>query len=67
MRIYQFAEVRANDRVTVAMRDGSTKTGRAQPLLCNPSAGTIVLNMGGPYGTPHVCTPENFLVAYREA
>lgn len=65
MKITSFYDVRAGDRVTFAGRFGE-RTGRAQPLLTNPAAGTVVVNMGGAYGTPAVVTPANFVSASRK-
>lgn len=62
---YNFYLIRPGDRVTIRTPQGQSRTGRAQLLLCNPAAGTVVLNMGGRYGTPAVCTPDNFVRASR--
>ncbi len=66
MKITSFLDVRAGDRVTYADRFGVERTGRAQLLLCNPAAGTVVLNMGGPHGRPAGVTPDNFVCASRK-
>jgi hypothetical protein len=66
MKIYNFYDLRAGDRVTIGTPPAQFRTGRAQRLLCNPAAGTVVLNMGGKYGTPAVCTPDNFVSATRK-
>lgn len=66
MIITDFYAVKARDRVTFIDRFGFSKSGVAQPLLCNPAAGTVVLNMGGKYGTPQVVTPANFVSASRK-
>ena len=66
MNITSFSEVRAGDRVKIVDRFGQERTGRAQLLLCRPSEGVVVLNMGGAHGTPAVCTPENFVSASRK-
>lgn len=65
-RVKSFMDLRAGDRVTMRTAHGQV-SGRAQLLLCNPRAGTVVLNLGGPHGTPGVCTPENFVSATRRA
>lgn len=62
-----FNALRAGDRVTIRTPQGQEVPGRAQRLLCNPSAGTVVLNMGGRYGRPAVATPDNFVRATRRA
>lgn len=65
MKIASYLEIRAGDRVTILTAQGQERTGRAQLLLCNPAAGSVVLNMGGAHGTPAVCTPDNFVRASR--
>lgn len=62
-----FLQIRPGDRVMIRTPLGFELTGRAQRLLCNPAAGTVVLDMGGPYGTPGVCTPENFVRVVKRA
>ncbi len=66
MTITDFMAVRGGDLVTFRDRFGVAKRGRAQPLLTNPREGTIVLNMGGAYGTPMVVTHRNFVSASRK-
>lgn len=65
MKITRFEELRSMDRVTIRTPQGQERTGIAQMLLCNPAAGSVVLNMGGKHGTPAVCTPTNFVRAER--
>lgn len=65
MKVLSFMELRPGDRVTIQTPQGQHRTGRAQGLLCYPTGGTVVLNMGGPHGTPAVCTPDNFISASR--
>jgi hypothetical protein len=64
-KINTFGAVRGGDMVSFRDRFGILRRGRAQPLLCNPEAGTVVLNMGGMYGTPVVVTPKTFVSADR--
>jgi hypothetical protein len=56
--------IRPGDSVTIVDRFGQRRTGRASPLLLFPTH--AVLNMGGPYGTPAVATPDN-IVAVRQS
>jgi len=67
MKISNFLDLRAGDRVTISTPQGQTVTGRAQLLLCNVAAGIVILNAGGPHGTPRCCTPDNFVSATRRA
>ena len=66
MDIDRFSDVRGGDLVTYRDRFGALKSARAQPLLCQPWRGTIVVNLGGAYGTPGVVTPTNFVRARRK-
>jgi hypothetical protein len=54
-------ECRPGDMVVIRNRFGQTSRGRA--TICNqrrnPENLTVVLNMGGKYGTPGIATPEN--------
>jgi hypothetical protein len=69
IREVQVQNLRPGDRVTILVSGGIgrngiewvERTGRA--VIC--SGTHVTLNMGGRYGTPAVCTPENF-VRYRE-
>jgi hypothetical protein len=66
-----FASIRPGDRVTIRVPAGfgrhgqewSEKTGRA---VMPARGGGWVLNMGGRYGTPGVCTEDNF-VSWRKS
>lgn len=66
-----FGEITAGDRVTFMQYAGLSlsgpefkpATGRA---VMHSSAGWV-LNMGGRYGTPAVCTPDKFVRAVRPA
>lgn len=48
---------------TVVIRDRFGKEHRGRATICNarrdPNNLTVVLNMGGQYGTPGIATPEN--------
>lgn len=46
------------DRVTIVDRFGKERTGRAVIVT---RGSHVTLNMGGPYGTPAVATPENIV------
>lgn len=63
VRVLSFHDLRPGDFVVVTTPHGERR-GRVAPLLCNPGRGTVVLNAGGPHGTPVVCTPDNFLRAH---
>lgn len=70
VKVLSFAEIRSGDGVTIRTAQGQTWAGIVQPLLYTPAqhaAGTVVLNMGGRFGAPAVCTPENFVGARRRA
>ena len=76
MNISNFMDLRPGDRVTMVsmpsrmlrygMAQRQTCTGVVQPLGWNPAQGSVVLWVGGARGTTLVCTPANFLKAYRK-
>lgn len=52
-----FDAIRPGDRVTIVNRFGQQQTGRA--TIINRKDDVVVLNMGGPHGTPGIATREN--------
>lgn len=51
------ANAKPGDRVTIATPHGQQRTGR---MVMRGPAG-LVLNLGGPHGTPGVATPGNIV------
>lgn len=52
-----FDTIRPGDRVTIVNRFGQQQTGRA--TIINRRDDVVVLNLGGPHGTPGIATREN--------
>jgi hypothetical protein len=52
-----FDGIRPGDRVTIVNRFGQERTGRA--TIINRKDDVVVLNMGGPHGTPGIATRDN--------
>jgi len=57
LTLQEFWSINVGDRVTVTTPQGGHRSGVAR--IFNRDAGVIVLNGGGPHGTPVIATPGN--------
>lgn len=66
-----FEQVRCGDKVAILISNGLGRNGQEWKealgrAVMKSSRGGWVLNMGGRFGTPGVCDPENFVSCRRK-